>query len=424
MGYIFEAEIESIIHAVRVKTIGEEDDVFLKKILTTNIHPAIKAYFKAEVEKILAHERGLEHRSKKLPYSLAEVKSLEAQIDLLLVQNYHFSRQEFESILDESVHFQFNYLCRPQWTLLNFIVGDQRRVASSTIEKRLKYCIDYTYFPELIKRYLVDHGLAEVTYEEFKSLIDKIDREVVAQHTSFELAQMTRALFDFVESGKMVPQVEFEQQTLPINAAIVFFEDKQLANIRARLELERDQNRVLQITVERLADIIEIVRVGKEDATASPIVSKADTADEIQAADVTVTGQPAYDYAGGEIIQEQEGGAVAQAEQVSETSGEPPVISAGDEEKIPVSIQDTKQKEILGILSEKERRLVIKKIFDNDEPAFQAAIAEISLLETWKDVTQYLELLFRANNVNPFSKVAVQLTDKLSIHFHSSSTDQ
>jgi len=263
-----------------------------------------------------------------------------------------------------------------------------------------------------------------VTYEEFKSLIDKIDREVVAQHTSFELAQMTRALFDFVESGKMVPQVEFEQQTLPINAAIVFFEDKQLANIRARLELERDQNRVLQITVERLADIIEIVRVGKEDATASPIVSKADTADEIQAADVTVTGQPAYDYAGGEIIQEQEGGAVAQAEQVSETSGEPPVISAGDEEKIPVSIQDTKQKEILGILSEKERRLVIKKIFDNDEPAFQAAIAEISLLETWKDVTQYLELLFRANNVNPFSKVAVQLTDKLSIHFHSSFTDQ
>lgn len=65
MGYIFEAEIESIIHAVRVKTIGEEDDVFLKKILSANIHPAIKVYFKAEVEKTLSQERGLEYRSKK-----------------------------------------------------------------------------------------------------------------------------------------------------------------------------------------------------------------------------------------------------------------------------------------------------------------------------------------------------------------------
>ena len=84
------------------------------------------------------------------------------------------------------------------------------------------------FFPELIKRYIADHGLAEVTYEEFKSLIEKIDHEVVSRHSSLELAHITRALFDFVESGKMVPQVEFEQQTLPINAAIVFFEDKNI----------------------------------------------------------------------------------------------------------------------------------------------------------------------------------------------------
>ena len=176
--------------------------------------------------------------------------------------------QEFESLLDESVHFQFNYLCRPQWTLLNFIVGDQRRVASAIIEKRLRYCVDYTYFPELIKRYIADHGLAEVTYEEFKSLIEKIDHEVVSRHSSLELAHMTRALFDFVESGKMVPQVEFEQQTLPINAAIVFFEDKKYPEIYTRLESERDHNRVIQITADRLADIIEIVRTGNEDAIA------------------------------------------------------------------------------------------------------------------------------------------------------------
>ena len=99
-------------------------------------------------------------------------------------------------------------------------------------------------------------------------LLEKIDHEVVAQHSSLELAHMTHALFDFVESGKMVPQVEFEQQTLPINAAIVFFEDKKIPEICARLEFERDHNRVVQITADRLADIIEVVRTGNENATA------------------------------------------------------------------------------------------------------------------------------------------------------------
>jgi hypothetical protein len=424
MGYIFEAEIESIIHAVRVKTIGEEDDVFLRKILKANIHPAIKAYFKAEVEKTLAQERRLEYRSKKLPYSLGEIKSLEEQIDLLLVQNYHFGLQEFESLLDESVHFHFNYLCRPQWTLLNFIVGDQRRVACSSIEKRLKYCIDYTYFPELIKRFIDDHGLVEVTYEEFKSLIEKIDHEVVAQHSSFELAQITRALFDFVESGKMVPQVEFEQQTLPINAAIVFFDDKHLADIRTRLEYERDHNRIVQITVERLADIIEIVRVGNEDATARPIALPVGTPDDIQQVSHETTDQYTSDFIDDETSQEREAGTVTQATENSGALQTPSIIFGGDDEKFLTSMPSVKRKEILNLLSEKEHHLIAKKLFFNDEPAFQGAITEISLLRTWDSVAQYLEMLFRANDVDPFSKVAVLFTDKLFTHFHSSPADR
>jgi len=424
MGYIFEAEIESIIHAVRVKTIGEEDDVFLKKILSANIHPAIKAYFKAEVKKTLTQERGLEYRSKKFSYSLAEVKSLEEQIDLLLVQNYHFSLQEFESVLDESVHFQFNYLCRPQWTLLSFIVGDQRRVASSTIEKRLKYCIDYTYFPELIKRFLVDHGLAEVTYEEFKILIEKIDHEVVAQHSSFELAHMTRALFDFVESGKMVPQVEFEQQTLPINAAIVFFDDKHLTDIRVRLEFERDHNRVIQITADRLADIIEIVRVGNENATARPIDLLVGTQDDIQQVNHEAIDQSTSDFIDDETSQEREAGTIAQLTEDSGTLKTPPIIFGEDDEKFLASMPSIKRKEILDLFSDEEHNVLVKILFTNDEPAFQGAITEISLFSEWDEVAQYLDTLYLANEVDPFSAEAVLFTDKLFAHFHPTAANK
>jgi len=411
MGYIFESEIDSIMHAVRIKTIGEDDGILLKKILSSNIHPAVKAYFKAEVERTLAQERGLEYRSKKFSYSLPQVRSLEEQIDLLLIQHYHFSQQEFESLLDESVHFQFNYLCRPQWTLLNFIVGEQRRVTSAVIEKRLKYCVDYSYFPELIKRYLVDHGLAEVTYEEFKSLIEKIDREVVAQHSSVELAHMTRALFDFVESGKMVPQVEFEQQTVPINAAIVFFEDKHLLDIRLRLEFERDRNRKVQITAERLADIVEIVRTGDEDASA-----------------FTIQENPPESQEQEDLHAHKDSGSTNETPEPVVTSPlvdlpappkQPVLVFGENDEKYLASMPSMKQKQILDLFSAEERSLMISEIFSDDEPAFRNAMIEISLQRSWDDAAHYLDALFLASVIDPFSTAAVMMTDKLFVHFHS-----
>jgi hypothetical protein len=415
MGFIFEAEIESIIHAVHIKTIGEDDGIVLKKILSAEIHPAVKAYFKAEVEKTLMQERRLEYRSKKFSYSLPEVRSLEEQIDLLLVQNYHFSLQEFESLLDESVHFQFNYLCRPQWTLLNFIVGEQRRVSSETIEKRLKYCVDYTYFPELIKRYIADHGLAEVTYEEFKLLLEKIDHEVVAQHSSLELAHMTHALFDFVESGKMVPQVEFEQQTLPINAAIVFFEDKNISEICTRLELERDHNRVLQVTADRLADIIEVVRTGNEDATAHLSASlklPSEAQQQVNEQESTII----IDSAG--LVQETIDDAQAVEKAVQPKT--PLLVFGENDEKYLASTPSAKQKEIFDLFPDEESAIIVRKLFSNDEPAFRGAVTEISLLRTWEQVAQYLDKLFLVNQTDPFSAEAVSFTDKLYAHFHSS----
>jgi len=270
----------------------------------------------------------------------------------------------------------------------------------------------------------VDHGLAEVTYEEFKSLIDKIDREVVAQHSSHELAQMTRALFDFVESGKMVPQVEFEQQTLPINAAIVFFEDKQLADIKTRLEKERDQNRVVQITVDRLADIIEIVRTGREDEIEEPSALQADMPNNIPESNNETIGQNTSDIAEEINLQESEAGMVMEAERIPDAAGEQPDPFGENDEKAPETEEDIKRKEIIGLFSEKERRLILKKIFDNDQKNFQSAVSEISLLNTWNDAARYLVELFQKKDMDPFNRAAVLLTDKLSIHFQSPSSEK
>ena len=410
MGYIFEQEIESIINAVRAKTIGEEDDVLLKRVLAADIHPALKAYFKAEVQKKLETARAAEARSGNFPYGMPEVASLQKQIDLILVYHYHFTRQEFESLLEESVNFQFNYLCRPQWTLLNFIIGDVRSVQASVVEKKLRYCIDYVYFPELIKRYMVAHGSAGMMYEEFKKLLEKIDDEVVARHSSYELAQMTRALFAFVESGKMTPKDNLTQQTLPVNAAIVFFEDKHLDEIRARLEFERDKHAVHVLTIAQLADFVEIVRTGDENAKAAPLNSPPPSVSEEKNSEPLPQTKPPEMQPREIPVPKHQDIPVKEIPKAVKPAVK--VFGENDEQYIKAT-PGKKQHALLSIFTEEEQEKIIKKIFKNDKPAFLAFIMEISLAKEWALAAHSLDALFMNNGIDPFSEDAVFFTDKL-----------
>ena len=269
MGYIFESEIELIMNAVRARTIGEAESIRLKDILAARLHPALKAYFKARVQQMLQQERQTEVRSKKFPYALPEVARLLEQIDLLLVHNYVFGQHDFALMLDHAVHFEFNFLCRPQWTLLNFIFENQRRRPTSDIRRKLRYCVDYSYYAEIIKRFIEERGLAEMTYEEFSELLGKIDQEIVSRHSSAELALMTRPILWFIESAALTPKRNLAESTIPINAAVVFFEDKKLHAIKERLELERDRNGVENLSLRQLANIVEKIRTNNEDAEVS-----------------------------------------------------------------------------------------------------------------------------------------------------------
>jgi len=399
MGYIFEPEIAVIMNTVRARTIGESESIKLRDVLRADIHPAIMAYYRAEVEKILQDERALEMRSKKLPYSLSEVSSLQHQIDVVLINNYSFGQHEFESLLDEAVHFQFNYLCRPEWTLLSFIFGNQRRVSTSNIDRKLKYCVDYTYFSDLIRRYVNDRGLAEISYEEFKTLLAKIDDEVVAQHSSLELARMTRALFGFIDAGKQVPHDQFEQPRLPINAAIVFFEDKRLDDLKKRLELERDTVGVSELTISELATVVERVRTGNEEAKIEA---------SVQDLLPNLAGQEARNAEIDRIIY-----------QMEDSTAPPGNPEVDESEKSALEAKESPQgqtrsqssDDVYAQISDADRKLFVKKLFHRDEKEFRQALDVLMRLRSWQEASHYLDRLFVTNNVDPFSNEAVRFTD-------------
>jgi hypothetical protein len=418
MGYIFESEIEMIMNSVRARTIGEAETIRLKDILGSDIHIAIKAYFKARVEQLLQTERQAEVRSKKFPYSLPEVVRLYEQVDLLLVHNYRFGQHDFEVMLDHAVHFLFNFLCRPQWTLLNFIFESQRRRPTSEIQRKLKYCVDYAYYGEIIKRYIEDRGLAELTYEEFSSLLEKIDHEIVATHSSIELALMTRPMVRFIEVALPTPATRLEDARIPINAAIVFFEDKKLNDIKERLEAERDRKNLTEITLLDLANVLERVRTGNAEAgVAFPLLQP-------ESKETVAETEPQHDIepspVGGQHIE----------------AAKPPVKIFSDFDDLEVTASEEKSSpaesaggtsagqtgaselsDMHSLFSLAEQKMFTKKIFKKDEVSFREALDELNRISDWKEAAKYIENIFVANDVDPFSEEAILFTDRVQSRY-------
>lgn len=393
MGFIFESEIIAIMNTVRARTIGEEDGVKLKDILAADVHPALKAYFKAEVEKLLQQERAKEVRSGRFPYGLPEVKGLQRQIDLLLVHQYEFDRQEFESVLDESVHFQFNYLCRPRWTLQEFLFENRRTAGIGEILRKLRYCVEYRYLAEVFKRYVTDRGLAELGYEEFRGLIEKIDSEVIAKHSTRELAQVLKPLVDFVELGIPETRVSETGPVLPIDAAIVFFEDKKLDEIRLFLEKARDKDHITEVSI---ADLTEMIRQARGEAPAE------------EEEKIDVDANPAM-----EPFPLSEG-AEKEAPPVEGTTDLP---QNGD--GLRKSGSRPEIADIYSLFNLKEQKLFVRKLFKKDEVEFRNALDRLNATVTWNQASLILDEVFSAQNVDPFSKEAVLFTDKIFARYAS-----
>ena len=412
MGYIFESEIEMIMNAVRARTIGEAESIRLRDILHADLHPALKAYFKSRVWQILQQERQTEARSKKLPYGLPEVMRLQEQIDILLVYNYTFGQHDFTLMLDHAVHFQFNFLCRPQWTLLNFIFENQRRRPTSDIRRKLDYCTDYAYYGEIIKRYIDERGLAELTYEEFSDLLEKLDQEIVARHSSVELALMTRPIVRFIDSAREKSKQPIADSTIPINAAIVFFEDKKLDDIKQRLESERDREVATDISLRRLANLIEKVRTGDEAAEAEFPEDHHEEPTSAAGVDMKpeIEAPPEKPKPPVKVFSDfEEDFSVARSDvaRIQETVGEPVELDSSTGGLVNLQ----------SLFSPSEEKTFIKRLFNKDELLFREVLDRLNQMADWHDASKYLQEMYITNDVDPFSEEAILFTDKVQRRF-------
>ncbi len=419
---MFETEISHIIHVLTAKSIGESETILLKQLMRgpqSDMPRGIKTYFRSEVERWLTQERKAAPKSTRFNFSLPEVHSLLQQMHTLLIYNYQFDHAEFSSVLDDAVHMQLNFLCRPQWTLLSFVFDKISHSTTKEIIFKLSYFSEYRYFSDIMKRYITNKGLAELNIEEFRNLLIKIDEQVLRNHTGTELAELAKPIFQFVNVGDYSPE-----SLVPIDALMIFYDDKNMTDIKERLDKERDRHSLHHLTMKQLAGLINDVRRADE-------VAEADKKQEV------ALPEPPLPVETAQRPPSPPAGSGPSKYEYDEYFEQKPPRSVGVPESVPVPLKPS-QKEIEpeplqvtpaeaidlhGLIDDRRRKKFLKKLFNADEAHFNTAIDTLNSLKSWKEASVFIDEIFIVNDVDPYSKEAIRFTDLIFSRFFPTSPE-
>ena len=354
---MFEHETELIIASIRQRTLiggRSTPTVAVKEILAADIPHPIKTLFRADVEAMLIDELRRHRESSRFNFNHPEVKSLQQQINSVLVLNYTYREDEFLRRMDNFVNMMINYLIRPQWTLTSILFEKEQTIPSSEVLRIVRCFGAYEYLKDILTRYVQDKSLSSFSKNDFSAFMWKVNGEYIRRKTGDELARVLTPMFEFLDFPKNTGN-----KALPMKALIRFFEDKGLTSAFTRLEGELAQGKT-ELTQRELSALLEDVR-------------RTSGAFEVE-----------------------------KLEEKSEATS--------DGQDVTTSTPHTTLLNFESFIDEGDKRRFVKKIFKQDEEVFRTALQSMSRLPSWKDASKFIDEIFIRNDVDPYSTEAVRFT--------------
>ncbi len=395
---MLENETERLIRNVEARTIGKNQSVSMREILAAEVPHPLKVFFRSDVERILNDELRRTRTHSRFDYSNGEVEALQRKMNSILVLNFSFLREEFLQKVDDGVHLVLNLLVRPQWTLTSFIFHTNASASVSDVKSMLAYFGGHEYLKEILLRYIDEKRLESLTMNELQNLLLRIDGEYIRRKEGSELARMTGPIYEFINFS--TPPAAPAPHAIPVQTKVFvkFFEDKRLRLICEVLEQHIAQRGVNELTMDQLGEILEQVRRTNDEA----FIPDETFTKKQSALGVAPESPPVVETA--------------------EARNERPSSSQSFERQ--QLIQPVREKraglpDLNEIISNRDRRRIIKKIFRRDDAQYSAILKALNAMASWKDASVYIDKLFIANEVDPYSRDAVRFLELVQQRFTS-----
>ncbi|GEM_PF-6318618 len=367
---MLDQEIEEIIALLIRRTIATREHYTLQEILDADIPPGIKTFLAADIVQRFRQEMTSASRNE------AHQRSLE----------YRFSREDFLIALDNAVHFLVNYLCRPQWTLQEFLLDGGETATDTKLVSKLSSLYDYDYYCTLLVKVLEAKGWREISRDRLRHMLSSIDEGYLKGMKSADIASLASPMFSFL-SLRNSPS----SNRIPYRALIVFLADKAKHTAGDYLEKVCQVRNTPEISLQEFAEVLQDMPEGYEPLPAGESVARVSTNEE-------------------ELPEVSDGAETSTEEESKEPTTEPsspPHIQkrnlalsltfAGLIEKPQVSTRIS----VNSFISPDLRTLFVKELFNNDPAYYSAIVATLDATAGWKDAESYMTRFCEINELDP-----------------------
>lgn len=383
---MLEKETPQLLAVLQRRTIGNSEHISVRDILAAEIPRPVKVFFRADIERILNDEQERARAGSRFNYAHPEVRSLQRQMNSVLVFNYSLSREQFLQKLDEGVHLLLNYSLRPQWTLSSFLFNTTASQSRAAIRIMLSHFWDYPYLREILLRYIIEKDIDVLTKEEFESILWRVDSGYVRRKSPRELAVLTQPIFSFIH----FPHAD-SGRAIPTKALIKFFEDKRMRSVFDMLNHHMVELSATELTIEQLERLLtELVHT-------DPMAFEADRSFTKKLISFGTKSEKEEIESGGiqtRLPKRSGGQAVIESKEGAEPAPPPSTLP-----------------NLIDLITEEDRRRFLKKIFRRDEELLISSVAAIDAMTSFKEASIYIDEIFIANEVDPYSSDARRFTE-------------
>lgn len=438
---MLEKVIDNIISKITREVVTPQmNQISLNYLMTCKIPDSVKHFFDQEVEIWLREEGDKFTTNERFNYDLPEVRILIDKIFDILKNTATFHINKFNQLLERAIKLEANYLIRPHQTLSQFLFKNSPVITTMEVYDMLKYFDKLQYYKDALTDYFNLKYLREISQNHFEELISGIDRQVFSKDKFNTTLQTVKAIINFLNQGRE------PSDNIPLDILLKAFEDRNLDDYKKFVEAEMKQGKdelsftslemllrtgqveskrvetkmVAEVSVEEVADIetakpevaVEEISVAPEATIpkAEP-VAEIEEEEEVEEVEEEEEVQPAMaEHAEQPYVPEE-----AMAEELSEVSPEVPgrEASAADQlaDVVSEKIKGKYLEDLNKMISSKNRKKFIKKIFKKDEYRYSKFIGYLNQLPTWKKASTAIDEMFYQTGINPYSSIAIEFSD-------------
>ncbi|GAB4363405.1 MAG: hypothetical protein Kow0042_01270 [Calditrichia bacterium] len=403
---MLEVVIDNIIKKIRAEVVTPQmDRILLNYLMTRNIPDSVKHFFDQEVELWLREEAEKFTTNDRFDYDMPEVRVLIDKIFDILKQTATFHINKFNQLLERAIKLEANYLIRPHQTLTQFLFKDSFVITTMDVYDMLKYFDKFQYYKDALTDYFNLKYLREISQNQFEELINEIDHQVFSKDKINTTLKTVKIIINFLNEGRE------PSNSLETDVLIKAFQDRNLNDYVQLIQAE-ERDGITDISISELEALLRTGKTSRErkipeekaEITVEKIPDIETVKPEIQVEEITVKAPVEIPEP---VVVEEE------YEEEEEELVETAIPTAADQlaDVVAEKIKGDRLEDLNQMISSKQRKKFIKKLFKKNERQYQQFTDTINKLPTWKQASILIDDIFYKIGINPYSKDALEFSD-------------